>query len=174
MDLMPPAVPDALALLGRLRMGQGYDLHRLVPGKPLVLGGVAVPNSPLGCLAHSDGDVVLHALMDAMIGASGVSGDIGTFFPPSDPQWAGANSQTLLKLLQPQLPAIHWLQVDITIFLESPKLYPIKPLIQANLNQLIAPMGAISVKAKTAEGLGVIGQSQAVAASVLVLGIIKA
>jgi 2-C-methyl-D-erythritol 2,4-cyclodiphosphate synthase len=155
-----------------LRLGQGYDLHRLVPDRPLMVGGVCIDISPLGSLGHSDGDVVLHALMDAMISASGAEGDIGAFFPPSDPQWAGADSGVLLTTLLGQLPPVHWLQVDVTIFLEAPKLMRYKPAIAAKLKALLNnPTCRISIKAKTAEGLGAIGQQQAIAASVMVLGV---
>jgi 2-C-methyl-D-erythritol 2,4-cyclodiphosphate synthase len=161
-----------LAILSRLCIGQGYDIHRLVADRPLKLGGVTIESSALGSLGHSDGDVVLHALMDAMIGAAGLPGDIGLYFPPTDPAWKGANSVDLCNALIKQLPPITWLQVDITVFLEAPKLKPYKDVMAHAIQTLLA-CPKVSVKAKTAEGLGDIGQCQAIAASVLVLGVVQ-
>jgi 2-C-methyl-D-erythritol 2,4-cyclodiphosphate synthase len=157
----------------QLVMGQGYDLHRLVADRPLRLGGLTIADSPQGSLGHSDGDVVLHALMDAIMSATGMPGDIGSVFPPTDPQWAGADSQDLLRRLLAQLPvAVQWQQVDVTIFLEAPKLLAYKaPMAQHLAGLLQHPDLRVSIKAKTMEGLGAIGHQQAVAASVLVWGV---
>ncbi|MFN8615168.1 MAG: 2-C-methyl-D-erythritol 2,4-cyclodiphosphate synthase [Vampirovibrionales bacterium] len=161
-----------------IRIGQGYDIHRLIPIKegseqetPLTLGGFGVPQAPFAVVAHSDGDVVLHALMDALLGAMAL-GDIGDHFPPSNPAFAGANSQELLTqtlaLLAQQGAAP--VQMDATVVLEQPKLGPYKQAIRASLAQLLQlPLSQVSFKAKTAEGLGPLGTSQAVAASVTVL-----
>jgi len=152
------------------RIGQGYDLHRLVPDKKLILAGIEV-QSPLGVEAHSDGDVVLHALMDALLGAAAL-GDIGEHFPPSDPAYKNANSQQLLaevltKLAPTKLTPVN---VDVTIFLEKPKLSMYKDTFRHQIATLLGiEMDYVSVKAKTNEGLDAIGRSEAIAASVTVL-----
>lgn len=155
-----------------LRVGFGTDVHRLAAGLPLVLGGVAI-ESPVGCVAHSDGDVVLHALIDALLGATG-QGDIGEWFPPSDPQWRGADSGQLLAkvltTLTERFPG--WLvgNVDITIHLEAPKLSPVKATIRESVARLLALDPArVNIKAKTAEKLDAIGQGQAIGCDCAVL-----
>lgn len=149
------------------RIGQGFDLHRLETGRPLMLGGLEIPFDK-GPLGHSDGDVVLHALTDALLGAAGL-GDIGEWFPPSDPQWAGADSAKLLATVMSRLKADGWQieNADITILLEAPKLSPYKGALKARIAELleITP-DQVSVKAKTMEGLGAIGRSDALAAMV--------
>lgn len=104
------------------RIGQGFDLHRLVPGLPLMLGGLPVPWDK-GSQGHSDGDVILHALCDALLGAAGL-GDIGDWFPPSDPQWKGASSDRFVMTVVSLLKDRHWsiVNVDVTVMLEAPKL----------------------------------------------------
>ena len=163
---------EILPWLKRWRIGQGFDTHRLVSGLPLMLGGLWVETSPLGCVAHSDGDVVLHALMDALISASGMSGDIGTYFPPEDAQWQNASSLDLLDALLAKMPPMQWLQVDVTVFLEAPKLKTYKSEISRLIQQKLGgETVSVSVKAKTGEGLDAVGTLQAISASVLVSGI---
>jgi 2-C-methyl-D-erythritol 2,4-cyclodiphosphate synthase len=148
------------------RIGQGYDLHRLVPNKPLMLGGIQI-DSPVGSEAHSDGDVLLHSLIDALLGALGL-GDIGDHFPPSDEQYKGMDSTTLLRRVQPLIAQTGYrvANVDVTVFLEKPKLGPYKLAIRENLAR---PVDCVSLKAKTAERFPPVGTQEAIAASVTVL-----
>jgi 2-C-methyl-D-erythritol 2,4-cyclodiphosphate synthase len=159
-----------MAELPDIRVGQGYDIHRLVPDRPLLLGGVKI-DSPVGSQAHSDGDVLLHALIDALLGAVGL-GDIGDHFPPTDERYRNADSRQLLGhvLALIQAEGFQLMNMDGTVFLEKPKLLPYKPAIrQALAEALSLPGDRISFKAKTAEKLGAVGQSQALAAAVTVL-----
>jgi 2-C-methyl-D-erythritol 2,4-cyclodiphosphate synthase len=150
------------------RIGQGYDLHRLEPGRPFLIGGVELA-ADVGPVGHSDGDVVLHALIDALLGALG-AGDIGDWFPPGEARTRGIDSAILLKEVQATLPRLSIENVDVTIFLERPKLGPHKAAIRERLAHLLGiDVSHISVKAKTAEGLGAIGAGEAVAASVTLL-----
>ncbi len=159
-------------------MGQGYDIHRLVPvgekteaESVLTLGGIKIADSPYAVVAHSDGDVLLHALMDALLGALAL-GDIGEHFPPSNPAYQHANSTDLLTHVMGLLEQKHArvVQMDSTIVLEIPKLGGHKLAIRQSLASLLnLSLDCISVKAKTAEGLGALGHSEAVAASVSVL-----
>jgi 2-C-methyl-D-erythritol 2,4-cyclodiphosphate synthase len=128
--------------------------------------------SPVGAVAHSDGDVVLHALIDALLGALGTGQDIGDRYPPSEAAYKDAASAQLLSPVVAEMQAAGWqvAQVDVTVFLEKPKLAGYKMAIRARLAQLLEmPEAGVCVKAKTMEGLGAIGAQQAVAASVLVL-----
>jgi 2-C-methyl-D-erythritol 2,4-cyclodiphosphate synthase len=151
-----------------IRVGQGFDLHRLVSDVPLRLGGVTV-ESPVGSEGHSDGDVILHALIDALLGAAGL-GDIGEHFPPSDPQYKGINSLELLARVKPLLAPWTVVNADITVMLERPKLGSYKPVIRQTVADALGlEASCVSVKAKTMEGLGPIGQQEAVAAIVTVL-----
>lgn len=157
-------------MTSELRIGQGFDLHRLVGGKALRIGGVTV-ESPVGSDGHSDGDVLLHALMDALLGALGL-GDIGEHFPPGDERYRGANSLDLLAEILPLVAARGYglVNVDSTVFLEKPKLSPVKDTIRQTMaNALGVSPEVVAVKAKTAEGLGPVGTQEAVAASVIVL-----
>lgn len=152
------------------KIGQGYDLHRLVAGQKLMIGGVQI-ESPVGCEAHSDGDVVLHALIDALLGACAL-GDIGDHFPPSDDQYKGMDSSTFVAKILPLVTASGYGpgNVDVTIFLEKPKLGPYKLAIREKLAQLLdLPINCVSVKAKTAEKFPPVGTQEAIAASVTVL-----
>lgn len=150
---------------GTIRIGQGFDLHRLEPGRPFVMGGIRLewPKGPVG---HSDGDVLLHAIIDALLGASGL-GDIGEWFPPSEEKLQGVNSADLLKQVLMQLERESWrvVNLDTTVLLEAPNLSAYKRTIRHHLASLmgIAPE-RIGVKAKTMEQLGPIGQEEAVAA----------
>lgn len=146
------------------RVGIGYDLHRLVAGRPLVLGGVRIPFER-GLTGHSDADVVLHAVIDALLGAAGL-GDIGERFPDTDPAFQGADSGRLLQAVVAEVrgkgyrPA--W--VDLIIHAELPTLGPHKPAIRQSLARLLElPTEAVNVKAKTNEGLDAIGRGEAIA-----------
>lgn len=152
------------------RIGQGYDIHRLVADKPLLIGGIRI-DSPVGSEAHSDGDVLLHALIDALLGACGL-GDIGDHFPPSDDQYKNISSTVLLRKVLPLVAEAGYRpgNLDATIFLEKPKLVPYKQAIRENLSALLAlPLDCVSVKAKTAEKFPPVGTQEAIAASVTLL-----
>jgi len=152
------------------RVGHGEDLHRLAPGKPLLIGGLLI-DSPVGSDAHSDGDVLLHALVDAMLGALAL-GDIGDHFPPSDPQWAGADSSRFVAHALRLVEAAGYRvgNVDATVHLEAPRLYPHKQTIRELLACLLdIPVDRVSFKAKTGEGVAPVGTGEAIAASVVVL-----
>jgi 2-C-methyl-D-erythritol 4-phosphate cytidylyltransferase / 2-C-methyl-D-erythritol 2,4-cyclodiphosphate synthase len=148
-----------------LRVGTGFDLHRLVPGRPLVLAGVTLP-SDRGPLGHSDGDVLCHSLIDAMLGASGL-GDIGRHFPDSDPQWRGAPGLDLLARACGVLRAAGFsvTNVDATVVLEQPKVAPHLDDIRTRLAGVIGlALDRVSVKAKTSEGVDAVGRGEAIAA----------
>jgi len=144
-------------------VGLGFDIHRLVPGRRLLLGGVSIDH-PYGLLGHSDGDVVLHAVTDALLGATG-GGDIGERFPDTDPRWKGIASEVFVKkVVEDARGAWAVENLDITIVAEEPKLGPRKREIQRNVAMLVGvPEAAVTVKAKTAEGLGAIGNREAIA-----------
>ncbi|MGC8834251.1 MAG: 2-C-methyl-D-erythritol 4-phosphate cytidylyltransferase [Armatimonadota bacterium] len=147
------------------RVGMGYDLHRLVPGRPLFLCGVQVPHD-LGLLGHSDADAPLHALMDAMLGAAGLP-DIGSLFPDTDPKYAGASSAKLLEQVVRLLAEGGWriANVDITIVAERPKLAPYVPVMKEKLSRILElPENSIGIKAKTNEGFDSVGRQEAIAA----------
>lgn len=147
------------------RIGLGYDLHRLVGGRPLVLGGVEIP-SPLGEDGHSDGDVLLHAIIDALLGASGL-GDIGELFPPSDDKWKGADSRDLLKTAWALVRGAGWMieNIDCVIALQEPKFLPWRESVRASIAESLGVSAdRVFVKAKTGEGLAPIGTKEAVAA----------
>ena len=152
------------------RSGIGTDIHRVAEGRKLMLCGVYVPY-PAGLLAHSDGDVALHAVIDALLGAAGM-GDIGTLFPDSDPHWKDADSKELLFIVKGQLEEKRWevVNVDVIIHAEEPKLAPVKGQMKRCLAELLGiDFTAVNVKAKTNEGLGEIGAGQAMAATATVL-----
>jgi 2-C-methyl-D-erythritol 2,4-cyclodiphosphate synthase len=141
-------------------VGQGFDIHRLVPGRPLLLGGLEIPY-PRGLEGHSDGDVVLHAVIDALLGAAG-KGDIGDRFPDSDSKLKGIASTKLLAPVLADLREWQIVNVDVTLVAEQPKLGPRKREIAASVSRLLGG-AAVNVKAKTAEGFGPIGTSEAIA-----------
>jgi len=153
-----------------VRVGQGWDVHRLVAGRPLVLAGVTLPHAR-GLLGHSDGDVVLHAVTDALLGALAL-GDIGQHFPDTDPRYAGADSGRLLAQVV-ELVAARGARVgnvDVTIVAERPKLASHMSAMRARLAELLAVDPArVGLKAKTTEGLGVIGAGEAIAALAVAL-----
>ena len=154
----------------KIRIGNGYDIHRLVPERPLILGGVTIPHE-LGLLGHSDADVLTHAIMDAMLGALSL-GDIGHYFPPSDPKWSGANSLVLLEQVNQLIRAQDWQisNIDSTIVAERPKLKPYIKTMGQKLAQILGlEDNQISVKATTNERLGAVGQEAGICAYAVVL-----
>ncbi len=153
-----------------MRVGHGYDVHRLVEGRKLILGGVEIPWEK-GLLGHSDADVLLHALMDAILGAAAL-GDIGQHFPDSDERYAGADSLRLLTEVARLLNEAGYrlVNADCTILAQRPKLMPHIPQMRANIARALeADVDAISVKATTEEGLGFTGDGSGIAAHAVVL-----
>jgi len=158
----------------KLRVGLGYDNHRLAPGRRFMLGGVEVP-AEVGAEAHSDGDVVIHALVDALLGAVG-AGDIGTHFPDTDPQWKDQASRLFLERSAELVrgKGYNLANLDVVILLEKVKLGEHKARIVSSLRAILAPWfelpeDAVSVKAKTHERCDAVGEGKAVAAQVVVL-----
>jgi len=153
-----------------IRIGNGYDIHRLVAGRPLILGGLQIEHS-LGLMGHSDADVLTHAIMDALLGALSL-GDIGHYFPPSDPQWAGADSLQLLKAVYHLVQDKGWKigNIDTVVVAERPKLKPHINSMRSNLaNTLELDPEQVSVKATTNEQLGPTGREEGIAAYAVVL-----
>ena len=152
------------------RIGEGWDTHQLVTGRPLVLGGVTVPHSQ-GLLGHSDADALLHAITDALLGAAGL-GDIGRHFPDTDPAYRGADSMLLLQVAAERVRAAGWMpvNVDSTLVAQAPKLAPHIPAMCARIAQTLAiASDRVNVKAKTAEKLGPVGEGRAMEARAAVL-----
>ncbi|MEY3297466.1 MAG: hypothetical protein RLZZ597_726 [Cyanobacteriota bacterium] len=153
-----------------IRIGNGYDIHRLVEGRPLILGGVTIPHSH-GLDGHSDADVLTHAIMDALLGALSL-GDIGLYFPPGDPQWAGADSLKLLAQVNAMVRDRGWTvcNIDTVIVAEQPKM---KPHIAAMGQRLAEVLGLdpsqVGVKATTNEGLGPVGRQEGIAVHAVAL-----
>ncbi len=153
-----------------MRVGTGFDLHRLGAERPLKLAGVEIPGSP-GLIAHSDGDVVLHALADALLGAAGLTHDIGTLFPDDDPEWEGADSSRLLSQVLALVQA-EWsvVNVDCTVLCEAPKLSPHRDAMRASLAKVLGIVErAVGIKFTTMEGLGPVGRGEAIACQAVVL-----
>jgi 2-C-methyl-D-erythritol 2,4-cyclodiphosphate synthase len=155
-----------------LRIGQGYDIHRLVVGRPLILAGVSLTHpAGLGLDGHSDADVLTHALMDALLGALSL-GDIGQHFPPGDPRWKDADSLLLLEHVTALVRERGWelINVDLVVVAERPKLRPHIEQMRANLAQrLTSPPDRVGVKATTNEGLGPTGREEGIAAYAVAL-----
>ena len=152
------------------RTGNGFDGHRLVEGRRCIICGVDIP-SPVGLLGHSDADVALHALSDALLGALAL-GDIGKHFPDTDPQWEGADSRRLLRAVMDMVREAGYIVAgaDITIMAQKPKMLPHIPAMHANVAaDLDIPLDRASVKATTTEGLGFTGRSEGIAALATVL-----
>jgi 2-C-methyl-D-erythritol 2,4-cyclodiphosphate synthase len=153
-----------------MRIGEGFDLHALVPGRSLVIGGVNIPHEK-GLLGHSDADVLIHALIDALLGACGL-GDIGQHFPDTDPKWHGVDSKVLLQDVYKLMNEAGYevVNIDSTIIAERPKLSPYIPEMRRVLSDLVgAKVDQVNVKAKTSERLGAIGREECVVATVTVL-----
>jgi 2-C-methyl-D-erythritol 2,4-cyclodiphosphate synthase len=153
-----------------VRIGCGYDVHRFGPGREVRLGGVAIPHER-GVVAHSDGDVLLHALMDALLGAAG-AGDIGLHFPPGDARYAGADSRALLREVIAMVAARGFAvaNCDMTLIAEGPRIGPHREAICATVaSDLGVPRECVSLKATTTEGLGAIGRGEGLAAQAVVL-----
>ena len=147
-----------------MRIGIGYDSHRLVEGRKLILGGVAIP-SEKGLIGHSDADVLCHAIIDALLGAQGL-GDIGNHFPDSDPRWKDSSSIDLLGKIVTRMQqngfAISWL--DSVLILEKPKITPYVQSMKESISNAGIPLERINIKAKTNEGMGCLGRGEGIAA----------
>ena len=153
-----------------LRIGEGWDVHALVPGRKLILGGVEIAHTA-GLLGHSDADVLLHAITDAVLGAAGL-GDIGRHFPDTDPQFKGADSAKLLAEAMRRVAGQGWalVNLDSTIVAQAPKLAPHMAAIHASVAAALGvSVDQVNVKAKTAEKLGPVGQGQSIEARAVVL-----
>ncbi|MBC7821479.1 MAG: 2-C-methyl-D-erythritol 2,4-cyclodiphosphate synthase [Planctomycetaceae bacterium] len=153
-----------------LRVGLGHDTHRLVAGRPLILGGVRIEHD-FGLDGHSDADVLLHAITDALLGAAAL-GDIGELFPNTDPRWANADSAIFVQAALSKLDELGWkiVNLDCTIHAERPKLSALKPAIAARIAELLGlDRGQVNVKAKTGEKVGPIGKQKAISADAIVL-----
>ena len=154
-----------------MRVGTGWDLHKLAAGRKLVLGGVVIP-SEKGCVGHSDGDALIHAVIDALLGSCGLE-DIGTLFPDTDPAYKDISSAVLLNQVVSKIKALGFniCNVDTTVILQTPKLGPYKGQMKERLASLLGlEVDSVGVKAKTAEGvLSEVGQGDAVIAQAVVL-----
>ena len=151
-----------------MRIGYGYDSHEFQAGLPLILGGVKIEHTH-GLAGHSDGDVLLHAITDALLGAV-AAGDIGSFFPPSDPQWKGANSVLFLEeaMRQVELAGFRVVNLDSTMILAAPKIVPYAARLRARVAELLnIPSSCVGIKAKTPEGTGT--ENAAIAHAVVLL-----
>ncbi|AQK73539.1 2-C-methyl-D-erythritol 2,4-cyclodiphosphate synthase, chloroplastic-like [Zea mays] len=158
----PPALP--------FRVGHGFDLHRLEPDLPLIIGGINIPHDR-GCEAHSDGDVLLHCVVDAILGALGLP-DIGQIFPDSDPRWKGADSSVFMReAVKLMHEAGYELgNLDATLILQKPKISPFKETIRSNLCDLLgADPSVVNLKAKTHEKVDSLGENRSIAAHTVVL-----
>lgn len=153
-----------------IRIGQGFDVHALVAGRPLILGGVEIAHER-GLLGHSDADVLLHAITDAVLGAAGL-GDIGRHFPDSDERYRGADSRVLLRAAMQQVHAAGWqvVNIDATVVCQSPRIAPHAPAMAQNIaaDCGIQP-GQVNIKGKTTEGLGFAGRREGIAAQAIAL-----
>lgn len=153
-----------------MRVGSGFDMHAFGPGDHVMLGGVRVPHTH-GVVAHSDGDVLLHALVDALLGAAGL-GDIGQHFPDSNPAWRGAESWRFVAATLEKVARGGWrvINVDLTLLAQAPRVAALREEIRASVaNMLALPPGQVNLKATTTEHLGAIGRSEGLAAMASVL-----
>ncbi len=153
-----------------MRVGQGFDVHALVPGRPLILGGVRIPHGK-GLEGHSDADALIHAICDACLGAAGL-GDIGHHFPDTDAQYKNIDSRLLLRKVYASLQERGWqvVNVDATVIAQAPKLAPYREAMRANIaNDLKIAVDHVNVKATTTERLGLIGREEGIAAQAVVL-----
>jgi len=152
------------------RVGTGFDAHRLVPGRPLVLGGVVIPHDR-GLLGHSDGDCVLHAVCDAVLGAL-AEGDMGQHFPSSDARWQGAPSRLFLQeVARLSHERAYFIEnIDVTVIAQAPALAPHLAAMRASIADALGlPLTGVSVKAKSTDGLGALGRAEGIAAQAVVL-----
>jgi len=149
-----------------MRIGIGYDIHRLVEGRRLIIGGVHIPFEK-GLVGHSDGDVLIHAIIDALLGAAGLP-DIGSQFPPDDPKYKDIDSKILLRLTMEKIKDFSIINIDATIIAEEPKLSPFIEEMKKNLSPILKT-GNISIKAKTNEKIGEIGRGEAIASIAVAL-----
>lgn len=152
------------------RVGQGWDVHALVPGRPLLIGGIQVPHT-LGLLGHSDADVLLHAIIDALLGAMAL-GDIGQHFPDTDVRWKNADSKKLLLHVSQEMHSRKWkiMNIDATVVAQAPKLSGFIPQMCQQIASLLnLEVSQVNVKAKTAEKLGPVGQGLSIEAQAVVL-----
>jgi 2-C-methyl-D-erythritol 2,4-cyclodiphosphate synthase len=151
-----------------MRIGQGFDVHALVPGRRLVIGGVTIPYDK-GLEGHSDADVLLHAICDALLGAAAL-GDIGRHFPDSDAAYRGANSRQLLREVRKKLGKLKIVNIDATILAQAPRMAPhVAKMIENIATDLGIAPGAINIKATTTEQLGFIGRAEGIAAQAVAL-----
>jgi 2-C-methyl-D-erythritol 2,4-cyclodiphosphate synthase len=152
------------------RIGQGYDVHALVSGRPLILGGVTIPHAQ-GLLGHSDADALLHAVTDAILGAAGL-GDIGRMFPDTDEQWRGADSRALLRGAMSAVRSAGWQvgNVDATVIAQAPRIAPHVAAMRANIAaDLGVDIAQVNIKGKTTERLGFAGRGEGIAAEAVAL-----
>ncbi len=153
-----------------IRIGEGWDIHQLVEGRKLILGGIEIPHTK-GLLGHSDADALLHAITDALLGAAAL-GDIGTLFPDTDAQFKGADSAVLLGEAMRRVRALGWsvANVDCTVIAQAPKLAAFKPAMSARVAEVLQiDPSQVNVKAKTAERLGPVGEEKAIEARAVIL-----
>jgi 2-C-methyl-D-erythritol 2,4-cyclodiphosphate synthase len=153
-----------------MRIGIGFDIHRLISGRDLILGGVKLPSAK-GLAGHSDSDVLLHALADALLGAAG-AGDLGTFFPDTDPRWKNSPSRIFVKKALALAARGGWsvANVDLVVVAEAPRLGPHRQAVVRSVARLLSvPPGRVNLKAKTMEGLGDIGKGKAIASYAVAL-----
>jgi 2-C-methyl-D-erythritol 2,4-cyclodiphosphate synthase len=151
-----------------LRIGRGFDIHRLETGRPLLLGGIRIDHDT-GCVAHSDGDVLLHAVIDALLGAAGM-GDIGMHFPDTSEEFRGADSRDLFRLAHAKVPGFTLVNLDMTVFCEQPRLSPYRNDIEQSVAELFdIDAYRINFKCKTMERTGAVGAGKAVSADAVIL-----
>lgn len=156
--------------MSEIRVGLGFDIHQLIRGRELWLGGVHIPYDE-GLDGHSDADVLLHSLCDALLGAAGLS-DIGHYFPPGDPQWRNAGSSTLVERVMEELRSRHWAvaNVDMVVIAESPRVAPYIDKMKLGISALLhIPVDAVGIKATTAEQMGALGRREGIAAQAVCL-----
>ena len=156
--------------MASFRVGQGFDVHAFAKGRPLVLGGVTIPYER-GLLGHSDADVLLHAITDAILGAAGL-GDIGRHFPDTDQNYKNADSRVLLRKVVTAVQESDWqiVNIDATIIAQAPKIMPYAPAMVAHISEdLNIPIDSINIKGKTTEYLGFLGRKEGIAAEAVVL-----
>ncbi|WP_108661132.1 bifunctional 2-C-methyl-D-erythritol 4-phosphate cytidylyltransferase/2-C-methyl-D-erythritol 2,4-cyclodiphosphate synthase [Acuticoccus kandeliae] len=161
------------ALPARPAIGQGFDVHRIAPGGPMILGGIAI-DYPFHLAGHSDADVALHAITDALFGAI-ADGDIGHHFPPSDPQWKGAASDQFLRFAAERVKAVGEIaHLDLTIICERPKIGPVREAMRARIAEIVGlPLERVSVKATTTERLGFAGRGEGIAAQAVATVLVR-